>query len=519
MEPMIRMITAAIGEYFELPTELWVIFKDGTRMRTHVEWDGKEVDLTKAGTYTIETTVLEQTIKAVLTITDDRKVMGDDVSDVLVAARGGSYALPKTITQSIYLRASSGSYYASNERAPAYGIVWSEKPSTAVEDKYVLVGTVSNGTFEWKRTITLYVYSTYVNYIESLNKSKSLGTAAGESVATVDVGRIISPADLPEVNVIVYEGEAATRKTTAAKWYVLDGEGVRHELSTMNTGIAGNVYVLVGVITNRAGEEITYKNGEELRFTIKVNENVDLKTKYTVDEGANKFVFGETQHVRLSTDRDVKITAIDYYNANGLKVAGVIYDENGEPDGANTYPIDAGEYVAHVTLAGFGKVETVEIAYSVAKKKIDESEIVVIDLKQWDAGEEKAYTVSYGSAYNVPLDATYQIAEGATGTIKGGLPYGVGKYTVTIRVDSMNYEGEKTVTLEIVEYCTVTFMNGEVNEGSQKVEKGGYLKSPHRPAGANFLYWYLTDPEEPFDNLTTKITEDLTLHACFSETE
>ena len=444
-----REIEAAVGEYFDLPTELWVVFKDGGRMAQTVEWDGSDVDLTKPGRYAITTTIFEQTITVYLTLTEKRKVVGDDVSDVYVAARGGSYELPTTIRQNIYVRASSGSYYPSETPASERKITWRNKPSSAVEDMYVIVGTVSNGTFSWERTIKLYVYSTYVNYIDSLDASSALGTAAGENVVTVEVGSTISAADLPEVNVVVYDGEAALVKKTAAVWYYDTPED---GLSLVDTNMAGSVYVLTGIIKNRAGEAITYKNGEPLRFTIKVNENVDLKTRYEV--GDNAFTYGETSHVRVTPDPDVKITSI-VYKKDGVVVAGVSYDAAGEPVGEDTYPRDAGEYIAYVTLSGFGKVETVEVPYHVIKKVISAEEIVVIGLKARYTGD-KEYTVSYGSRYNVPLVATYEIAEGATGTLQDGIPYSKGRYKVTIVVDSMNYELSEPVVvyLNVVEYSS-----------------------------------------------------------------
>ena len=508
-----REITAAVGEYFDLPTDLWVIFEDGTRMEKNVVWDGSKVDLTKPGRYEITTTVLEQTIKAYVILTEDRRVMNDDVSDVFVAERGGSYTLPTTIRQSIYLRATSGSYYPSPVTASAKSIVWNKKPSTAVEDKYEIVGTVSNGTFEWKRAITLYVYSTYVTYVESLDASSALGTAAGENTATIGVGSVLSPADLPEVYVIVYEGEAATRKKTAAKWYLLDAGGNRLELSALDTTTAGATYVLAGSIVNRAGEEITYKNGEELRFTVKIDENVDLKQKYTLEEGANVFAYGSTGHVTLNTERGVSITKI-LYKKGETEVGGVTFNDFGEPVGASTYPMDAGEYEAYVTLKGYGKTETVMIPYVVDPRVIAAEDIVIIGLKQWYE-ENETYEVSFGSSFDVPLEATYEVAEGCEGALTDGIPSDLGKYKVTIRVVSMNYTGEAVAYLEVVEVCTVTFSNGGVTESTLKVEKGKAVKSPPRAAGDNFLCWCIdAGLEEPFD-FTQNITADLTLYAKF----
>ena len=508
-----REITAAVGEYFDLPTDLWVIFKDGTRMERNVVWDGSKVDLTKPGRYEITTTVLEQTITAYLILTEDRKVMSDNVSDVFVAARGGSYTLPNRIRQTVYLRATSGSYYPSPVTATEKSIVWNKKPSTAVEDKYELEGTVSNGTFTWKRTITLYVYSTYVTYVESLDASAALGTAAGENTATIEVGSVLSPAFLPEVYVVVYDGEAATTKKTAAKWYLLAANGDRLDLSEIDTTTAGGIYVLVGSILNRAGEEITYKNGEELRFTIKIDESVDLKERYTLEEGANVFVCGETAHISLNTERGVTIAEI-VYKKGETTVGGVTFNDFGEPVGASTYPVDAGEYEAYVTLKGYGKQETVMIPYVVEPRTIAAEDIVIIGLKQWYE-ENKTYEVSYGSRFDVPLVATYEVAEGAEGTLENGIPAGLGKYKVTIRVVSMNYVGEAVAYLEVVEVCTVTFMNGSVTESSITVEKGKAVKSPPRAAGEGFVCWCEDSGlETPFD-FTENITTNLTLYAKF----
>ena len=183
-----------------------------------------------------------------------------------------------------------------------------------------------------------------------------------------------------------------------------------------------------------------------------MNENVDLKTRYEV--GDNAFTYGETSHVRVTPDPDVKITSI-VYKKDGVVVAGVSYDAAGEPVGEDTYPRDAGEYIAYVTLSGFGKVETVEVPYHVIKKVISAEEIVVIGLKARYTGD-KEYTVSYGSRYNVPLVATYEIAEGATGTLQDGIPYSKGRYKVTIVVDSMNYELSEPVVvyLNVVEHSS-----------------------------------------------------------------
>ena len=521
-----REITAAVGEYFELPTDLWVVFKDGTRMQKHVEWDGSKVDLTRTGRYEITTTVLEQTITAYLTITESRKVMGDDVLDVVVASRGGVYSLPTTIRQNIYLRTTSGSYNLAPEPAPAKAIVWDRKPSTAVEDKYYLVGTVSNGTFSWTRTITLYVYSTYVSYVVSTGESRALGTAAGATEATVEVDAILSPASLPEINVMVYEGEAATMRRTAARWYYVNGEGERLELSAIDTTIAGAKYVLVGVIVDRAGNEITYASGEALRFTITIDENVDLKEKYHVEEGANVYSYQDEDltHVKLTVDRGVSITAIEYFDEKGSRVAGVTY-VNGEvpPLAENTYPVDAGVYTARVTLSGYGKEERVEVAYIVKQKEIAANEIVVINLKQ-AYKEDATYVVSYGTKYGVPLEATYEVLEGEGAKLRDGIPAAVGKYLVTIRVVSKNYKnavdenGEemlRTAILEVVNYYTVTFKKGENVIGSERVEEGDTVKSPQE-MGDGFLYWYEEggDDSESF-NLNRAITKNYVLVAKY----
>ena len=351
------------------------------------------------------------------------------------------------------------------------------------------------------------------NPVTGLDACDALGTASGENSATIEVGSVLSAADLPEVYVVVYDGEAATRKKTAAKWYLLASNGDRLDLSEIDTTIAGNVYVLVGSILNRAGEEITYKNGEELRFTIKIDESVDLKERYSLAEGANVFVCGETAHIALETERGVTVSSI-VYKKGDQTVGGVTFDGFGEPVGASTYPVDAGEYEAYVTLEGYGKQETVVIPYVVTPRIIAAEDIVVIGLKQWyEAG--KTYEVSYGSRFDVPLVATYEVAEGAEGTLEDGKPADLGRYKVTIRVVSMNYVGEAVAYLEVVEVCTVTFMNGSVAESSITVEKGKAIKSPPRAAGEGFLYWCTDDTlETPFD-FTENVTQSLTLYAKF----
>jgi len=225
------------------------------------------------------------------------------------------------------------------------------------------------------------------------------------------------------------------------------------------------------------------------------------------------FAYGESAHLTLETERGVTVTGI-VYKKDGVTVGGVTFDIHGEPIGASTYPVDAGEYVAEVTLSGFGKVATVNIPYVVEPKRIASEDIVVIGLKQWYE-ENITYVVSYGTRFNVPLEATYEVAEGQTGTLTNGLPAGVGRYKVTIRVVSMNFVGEAVSYLDVVEVCEVTFMNGTTPESSVTVEKGKAIKSPYRPLGDNFVCWCSDEGlEEPFD-FTQVITEDTTLYAKF----
>ena len=224
-------------------------------------------------------------------------------------------------------------------------------------------------------------------------------------------------------------------------------------------------------------------------------------------------LLGETAHISLNTERGVTIAEI-VYKKGETTVGGVTFNDFGEPVGASTYPVDAGEYEAYVTLKGYGKQETVMIPYVVNPRTIAAEDIVIIGLKQWYE-ENKTYEVSYGSRFDVPLVATYEVAEGAEGTLENGIPAGLGKYKVTIRVVSMNYVGEAVAYLEVVEVCTVTFMNGSVTESSITVEKGKAVKSPPRAAGEGFVCWCEDSGlETPFD-FTENITTNLTLYAKF----
>jgi hypothetical protein len=145
------------------------------------------------------------------------------------------------------------------------------------------------------------------------------------------------------------------------------------------------------------------------------------------------------------------------------------------------------------------------IPYVVEPRTIAAEDIVIIGLKQWYE-ENKTYEVSYGSRFDVPLVATYEVAEGAEGTLENGIPAGLGKYKVTIRVVSMNYVGEAVAYLEVVEVFT---------ERSITVEKGKAVKSPPRAAGEGFVCWCEDSGlETPFD-FTENITTNLTLYAKF----
>ena len=543
LAPFMGEITAAVGEYFELPRDLWITFTDGTGMQVSVTWDAGNADITKVGVYEVSTKVLDQPIKVIITITEDRQVHGDDVVDLYVLARGGNYTLPETITQTIYVKTASGGYYPASGVAPTMQIDWKTTYSSAVEDSYELIGYVSNGTFTWEKRAELYFHSTYITYVKTILPSgEKLGTKEGETYAKVKVGTLLSAADLPKVRVAVYDGEAEVMKDTAVNWtieYALDANGNKvtsvanltaNDLTTLDTTKTGYVYVLKGTLINRKGEQVKYKGGDIL-FSIEIDEDVDLATMYTVSAESNVFRYGEATEVVFDyLDPNVKKQEIVYYKGE-IEVGSVTYDPaTGLMTSPKYHPTDAGEYRVKVTLAGYEKTLTVtlDVPYVILQKDIGE-EIVVIRLKhRFEHGS--TFAVSYGSPYGVPLTATYaavdpltyEVLEEQAGLLENGLPCAIGTYKVVISVNSVNYTGETVVYMEVVRSIEVSF-HGEDSLEIEHVGEGMYLKEEHVAvkAGMAFDCWCSDEERTKEYDLSRPITGDqegkLNLYARFKE--
>ena len=293
----------------------------------------------------------------------------------------------------------------------------------------------------------------------------------------------------------MYENEAQVIKTIAAEWflsYVIKANGdteifegsVANDFSKLNTSMAGYEYVLIGRIVNRKGETVKYANQEELKFTIRINENVDLKEMFEgINEKEVRFTYKENGHYDPTLPGGVNVTGIKYMQGNDVvgQVEYVYDDLTGQvqindlvtKDGVS-YPVDSGSYTAVVTLSGYGKVDEVTVNYVIDPIDISaegSDAITVIDLMQiYDSGKE-TYEVRCGIAgdddnLSVTLKVTYATENGTLNA--EGLPVGIGDYTVTIKVDGKNYTGTTEVTLHVVKQITVRFYEFDAETQADK---------------------------------------------------
>jgi len=493
----LETITANVGEYFDLPRRLWVTFKDGSSAEYIVDWkcvsDG---DVTKdAGTYLFRAVVFEQEIETKVILTDNA-VVTDTFIDTLVVKRGEPFTLPSTIEQTV-----SG-------RTKSYSITWRTVPSYTMAGSYLLIGEISNGTVTWTKELMLYIYSDHVTSITQVMGSEALGTADGVLYATVKVGTILEPSDLPGVKVKLYNDDGNIVET-GVNWYFVDENykvigtiGV-NDLSKLDTSIAGKIYRLKGVIKNHDGGDVSYK-GKTLYLTIVVEDNVSFTDSDLITyEESYEFDYKSTPRMEelilIKPTADIEISLIEYRSVDASGNEGdLLYrvDRTGiSPIETGSFPEVPGKYRATVLLSGYGKTEQIKVDYTILPKEIYKEDILAIGTVQSTATDAPYLITCRTKDNTIELKATYVKESDGSAVIA---PTEAGIYIATIYTDDpyCKVMEEIKVRLIVKGSVTVVFKKTDDSVLSQvKVGEGlffadGAIPDPEVPAGQVFKGWY-----------------------------
>ena len=529
-------LVVGVGEYFALPSQLWLTMVDGTAMVTDVVWDSlsytdekgthtvkgwKPADLYEGEnvyrTYTVSAEVFGQTVSVKVSVVAERVVLGDSLADYYSVRRGSSFGLPTTFSQEVYLVTDSGMLRV---ETPTYALSWSESPWLAIEDIHHLSATVQAGQLAWSKEITLQVYSANIDGL----------AAIGEYEQEIAVGDTLVPMDLPELSVWVAYGGHRYTKDIRVAWVPVSHVSKDGEVSLLgytdedanNFAITASdvesVYYFRAIVLDSKGRTLTH-NGQEILVAVNVVTAGSLQEKVTVHTNATengedyiRLVYGEEGYLPYTvTDSGVEVYRVVY--TNGME-EWVREPVDGVMVGA--LPTSAGEYTMTLHVRYVNSTDTVgeEIAvrYVIAKKDISET-IIVSNTNQMRVDGEPMYVTAYVSGRLAPVTVTYllngeEVAE----------PNAVGRYVARVTVEGVNYCGVKEVPFDIVEAVWTTFTYfGEDGTATISATIGdGRFVSPDRLGACNMagekhisIWYYVKDGVKHHFRLSDKVTVDM----------
>ena len=493
-------VTAGVGEYFTLPTDLWLTMQDGTTLRVNATWH-KMSYVASGETVTVEgwtpddvyaaykrgvtdfrlyCGVYGQELSIRLTLSALRVVKGDDFAAYYSVRRGSAVGLPTTITQSVYVLTEDGTQ---SVVSTTFDIVWNVLPRLNITDKYVLSASVDGDGVKWTRTIPVYVYNSYVYTFENFVDEDGNAT---DGTVSVKVGDDVVADILPAVKVSVLYGTMTYDEIINPSWVLVRSVSSDGVVTEYDQNVAYNNfniralekdarYVFRALTIDKNGDLLVYRDTQaDLLVTVVVTDKTDLSEKIdfvgvktlTLLDGTEAEcatgVYGSTKGYvpYVLVDSDVEVYRVTYLNkATGKRYVKTL--DGGVMIG-DAEPSEAGEYTLTVSLRYVGAVEGADVSIDYVIEKKDIRDLILISRTNRIYREEggiaqPAAVEAAVSGHLADVRIEYKPVGADDAAYTTDAPSAVGKYTVRVTVVSANYTGVKMDTLTIAKAVNLVF--------------------------------------------------------------